>query len=269
MNENLIYKSPFDDKEYEVLLQNLIKHFKMDLTGYKQHRVRRRIDMLLKKHSNKNYSEYFNLLTKDDKLWDEFLDKLTINVTEFFRNPEKWDYLQKEIIPMLKKQNRGALKLWSAGCSTGEEPHTLSIVLDRINDNKSKILAADLDKFVLAKAKRASYDERSLVNLNDDERKRYFIKNDDKTYLVKDFIKNRIEFKQLNLLTDTFDKDFDLIICRNVVIYFDTEAKNNLYKKFSDALRPGGILFVGSTERIFNYKTLGLDSVSPFFYIKS
>ena len=268
MNENLIYKSPYDDTDYEKLLVNLNNHFKLDLSGYKQHRVRRRIDMLMRKHSQKNYSDYFLLLKGDPSLWDEFLDKLTINVTEFFRNPEKWDYLENTILPMLKKNGSSSLNLWSAGCSTGEEPYTLSIVLEKMKDHSSKILAADLDKFVLEKAKKGIYESRSLVNISEENRKKYFDLLPDNTYQVKFNLKNKINFKQLNLLTDSFDKNFDFIICRNVVIYFDTDAKDKLYRKFSEALKPGGILFVGSTERIFNYKQIGLENYSPFFYQK-
>ena len=269
MNESLIYKSPYNDKDYEKLLKDLNTHFEVDLSGYKQHRVRRRIDMLMRKHSYKTYGEYMSDLKKDTKLWDEFLDKLTINVTEFFRNPEKWDYLKKEILPKLLKENPTRFKAWSAGCSTGEEPHTLAIVLDQIKAPASaKILAADFDKFVLKKAKEGIYDKRSLINISPADIDKYFIKLENEKFKVKPQYKTRITFKRLNLLMDTFDKNFDLIICRNVVIYFDTEAKDMLYKKFVDALRPGGVLFVGSTERIFNYKKLGLKTIAPFFYQK-
>lgn len=268
MSDRIIYSSPYDDKDYEVFLKNLIKRFEMDLTGYKQHRVRRRIDMLMRKHSFKTYPDYFNKLKDDDLLWDEFLDKLTINVTEFFRNPEKWEYLQKSILPdLFTRSNR--LKLWSAGCSTGEEPYTLSMVLEEMNkSNKADIIAADLDKFVLKKAQNGAYEERSMINLSPNFRTKYFDKTADNKFKVKPLVKSNVKFKQLNLLTDRFDKDHDLIICRNVVIYFDNPAKEKLYRKFSEALKPGGILFVGSTERIFNYREIGLKTVSPFFYQK-
>ncbi|HOO74337.1 MAG: protein-glutamate O-methyltransferase CheR [Thermotogae bacterium] len=269
MNESIIYNSPFDDRDYEKFLLEIKNHFQLDLSGYKQHRVRRRIDMLMRKHSMKTYSDYMAILKKDDKLWDEFLDKLTINVTEFFRNPEKWEYVEKTLIPTLNKDNPSGLKIWSAGCSTGEEPYTISIILDKMNAPAStKITAADLDKFVLQKAKDGIYDERSLINLDSSMKSKYFQVTPSGKYQVKPDLKKRITFKQLNLLTDKFDSGYDLIICRNVVIYFDNEAKEKLYKKFSDALRPGGVLFVGSTERIFNYREIGLKTFSPFFYQK-
>lgn len=268
MEEGIVYESQYDDKDYERLLQDLIKYFQLDVTGYKQHRVRRRIDILMKKYSYKTYSDYMKDLRNDPKKWDEFLDKLTINVTEFFRNPEKWEYLQKNILPMLMKENSSAFKAWSAGCSSGEEPYTLSIVFEEMRARNASILAADLDKFVLAKAQEGIYEERSAINMSSELKDRYFTKLADGKLQVKQLLKSRIKFKQLNLLTDPFEKNFDLIICRNVVIYFDNDAKEGLYKKFAEALRPNGVLFVGSTERIFNYREIGLKTIAPFFYQK-
>ncbi|KAF2956065.1 protein-glutamate O-methyltransferase CheR [Marinitoga sp. 38H-ov] len=269
MNENSLYNSPYNDNEYVWLLENIAKHFQLDLRGYKQHRVRRRIDMIMRKYSYNSYKDYFNDLKKDSKLWDEFLDKLTINVTEFFRNPEKWNYLKKEILPRILKESGSKTKIWSAGCSTGEEPYTHAILLEELNAPKTvKVLATDLDKFVIEKAKKGIYTERSLVNVSEDLKKKYFRKSDNNNYEILSFVKNRVIFKQHNLLMDPFESNVDLISCRNVVIYFDMEAKNNLYKNFVKSLRVGGVLFVGSTERIFNYKSLGLEVIEPFFYQK-
>lgn len=269
MGDSILYSSPYNDDDYEKFLKDLIKRFEMDLTGYKQHRVRRRIDMLMRKHDYKSYSEYFNDLKSSDILWDEFLDKLTINVTEFFRNPEKWDYLKKDLLPKLYKEANNSLKIWSAGCSTGEEPYTLSIILNESNMSRnSKVIAADLDKFVLKRAQEGIYDERSLVNVDNSIKTKYFTKLQNNKYQVSPKLKSLINFKKINLLTDKFDTNHDLIICRNVVIYFDNPAKEALYKKFADALKPGGVLFVGSTERIFNYREIGLKTIAPFFYQK-
>lgn len=264
------YSPPFDDNDYELFLKKLIKHFNLDLTGYKQHRVRRRTDLLLRKHRVTSYSEYFDLLKTHKDIWEEFLDKLTINVTEFFRNPEKWEYLKKEILPDLIKESMGNLKIWSAGCSTGEEPYTIAILLNEMGSlNKSTIIAADFDEGALKKAKEGIYDQKTLINLNDSFKQKYFNKLENGNYQIKDFIKKRVNFKQINLLLDNFESNFDLIVCRNVVIYFDTEAKDKLYKKFGDALKKNGVLFVGSTERIFNPKDFHLISIAPFFYRKN
>ncbi|GAB6188309.1 protein-glutamate O-methyltransferase CheR [Marinitoga arctica] len=269
MDEKSLYNSPYDDKDYIWLLDNIARYFQLDLRGYKQHRVRRRIDMLMRKYSYDSYKKYFEDLKKESKLWDEFLDKLTINVTEFFRNPEKWNYLKKYILPTILKEKGNTAKIWSAGCSTGEEPYTHAILLEELNAPKNiKVLATDLDKFVLEKAKKGIYSERSMVNVPEEIKKKYFRKITKDSYEVLRTIKNRVIFKQHNLLMDPFEKDMDLISCRNVVIYFDMDAKNKLYKNFAASLRKGGVLFVGSTERIFNYKNLGLEIIEPFFYQK-
>ncbi|MGY4687388.1 CheR family methyltransferase [Petrotoga sp. DB-2] len=263
------YSSPYDDEDYKLFLKKLVTHFNLDLSGYKQHRVRRRTDILLKKYGINSYSEYLELLQKNKDKWQEFLDKLTINVTEFFRNPEKWEYLKQEIIPELIKNHKPRLKFWSAGCSTGEEPYTLAIILNELGiSSKSTIIASDFDDGALQQAKRGIYNEKSLINLNDEYIKKYFKKTEEGKYEIKDFIKNNVTFNKMNLLFDEFEKNFDLIICRNVVIYFDNDAKEKLYKKFYDALNPGGVLFVGSTERIFNHKAFGFTSIAPFFYKK-
>ncbi|HOB16152.1 MAG TPA: protein-glutamate O-methyltransferase CheR [Defluviitoga sp.] len=267
MNE--YYISQFDDKDYELFLQNLIKHFDLDLRGYKQHRLRRRTDILLKKYNLKSYSEYFELLKKDREKWDEFLNKLTINVTEFFRNPDKWVFLKNNILPEIIKEDNGKIKAWSAGCSTGEEPYTLAIILDILGVLRSStIIGGDFDEDALEKAKLGVYPEKSLVNVPENIKLKYFKKVDEDKYEIIERIKKRVDFKKVNLLLDDFDKNFDLIICRNVVIYFDMEAKDKLYNKFYESLKPGGVLFVGSTERIFNYKEIGFSSIAPFFYKK-
>jgi len=264
------YSSPFDDEDYKLFLKKLVTHFNLDLSGYKQHRVRRRTDILLKKYKINSYAEYLKLLQENKDKWLEFLDKLTINVTEFFRNPEKWEYLKQDIFPELIKNHKPRLKLWSAGCSTGEEPYTLAIILNELGiSSKSTIIASDFDERALQKAKKGIYNEKSLVNLNNEYINKYFKKIEEDKYEIKDFIKNNVTFNKMNLLFDDFEKKFDLIICRNVVIYFDNDAKEKLYKKFYDALNPGGVLFVGSTERIFNYKAFGFTSIAPFFYKKN
>ena len=201
----------------------------LDLSGYKPERMKRRIEMLIRKYNCKSYKEYLDMILKDNKKKDEFLDKLTINVTEFFRNPDKWQELKAP--------------------------------------QSAKIIATDIDMGVLTHAQVGEYEERSMVSTPQEYIQKYFIVRDGR-YIVKPNVKARVVFKRHNLLQDPFEKGFDLIMCRNVVIYFEMEAKDQLYKRFSESLRPGGLLFVGNTERIFNYKNLGLEIASSFIYRK-
>ncbi len=240
----------------------------LDLSGYKPERMKRRIEMLIRKYNCKSYKEYLDMILKDNKKKDEFLDKLTINVTEFFRNPDKWQELKDKFIPQLLKESGTRFKAWSAGCSSGEEPYTLAMVLEELKAPQSaKVIATDIDMGVLTHAQVGEYEERSMVSTPQEYIQKYFIVRDGR-YIVKPNVKARVVFKRHNLLQDPFEKGFDLIMCRNVVIYFEMEAKDQLYRRFSESLRPGGLLFVGNTERIFNYKNLGLEIASSFIYRK-
>ncbi|MFN3691951.1 MAG: CheR family methyltransferase [Fervidobacterium sp.] len=260
------HELPWD--EFEWFVKKIKESLNLDLTGYKPERMKRRIEMLIRKYNLKSYKDYYDAIMKDAKKKDEFLDKLTINVTEFFRNPEKWLELRDKFLPELLKESGQRFKAWSAGCSSGEEPYTIAILLEELKAPPSvKVLATDIDIGVLTRAQIGEYDERSMASTPHEYIQKYFIVKDGK-YIVKPNVKARVHFKKHNLLQDPFDKGFDLITCRNVVIYFEMEAKDQLYKNFSESLRTGGLLFVGNTERIFNYRNIGLEVASPFIYRK-
>ena len=254
------------DEEYKIFVEKVLKKYNIDLRGYKE-RTRRRIEILMRKYRITSFLEYLEFLNKNEDKSKEFVNKLTINVTEFFRNPEKWKEFENMYLPYLYSRNT-RLKIFSAGCSSGEEPYTIAIILDKSGYTNAKIYARDLDLKVLAKAKQGIYDERALVNVEPKIKEKYFRKVGDKTYQVIPKLKSYIDFKQMNLLQDKFDKNLDLIVCRNVVICFNKESKDLLYKKFYESLKPGGLLFVGSTERIFNYRDIGYQLKAPFIYIK-
>lgn len=257
---------PFDD--FQWFIKEVKKRFNLDLSGYKPQRVKRRIEILIRKWGKRSYHDYLEFILKDEKAQKEFLDRLTINVTEFFRNPDKWEELKKKYLPQLLRESGSKFKAWSAGCSSGEEPYSLAIFLEELKaPSGAKILATDIDINILNKARRGAYEERSLASTPKEYIDRYF-EYKDGLYYVKPNVKSRVMFKRHNLLQDPFEKGFDLILCRNVVIYFEMRAKEELYRKFAESLRKGGIIFVGSTERIFNYRQIGLDVVSPFFYKK-
>src|SRR6056297_3423797 len=153
-----------NDPEFDWFVSEIKKKIDLDLTGYKPHRVKRRTDILLRKHNVDNYRDYMKMIMNDEKLKDEFLDKLTINVTEFFRNPEKWASLQKKYLPEMIKKVGPRIKIWSAGCSSGEEPYTWAIILEELRANQARITASDIDSGVLAKARKGIYEKRSFEN---------------------------------------------------------------------------------------------------------
>ena len=158
--------------------------------------------------------------------------------------------------------------MWSAACSTGEEPYTLSMILSKyIPLSKGVITATDIDKNAIQRAMNGVYPERSLSEIPQEMKSKYFTQ-EGPLFKLDDEVKKSVTFKKQNLLSDPFEGKYDLIVCRNVLIYFTEDAKNQLYKKFNAALKPGGVLFVGSTEQIFNPAQYGFETEDTFFYKK-
>ena len=158
--------------------------------------------------------------------------------------------------------------IWSAACSTGDEPYSLVMALSRhLPLSDIKIIATDIDKQVLAAAKMGLYNEKSIAAVPDDLKKKYFTQVGS-SYQISEEIKQRVEFREHNLLRDPYPTGCHLIVCRNVVIYFTDEAKDEIYAKFNQSLVPGGMLFIGSTEQIINYKDLGFVRNKSFFFEK-
>lgn len=239
----------------------------IDLSQYKEKQMKRRLTTLRIKRGFENFTEYYHALIKDENLYHEFLDRMTINVSEFYRNKKRWDVLEQQIIPELLKQKK-QLKIWSAACSTGEEPYTIAMIMSKFLPlSEIQIQATDIDEHVLSLAQKGIYTEKSLKEIPDDMLNKYFTK-DGNFYQVDPKLKRCVTFKKHNLLADPYGKNFDLIVCRNVLIYFTEEAKSNVYQKFSDSLNHGGVLFVGSTEQIFNPGQYHFETAATFFYRK-
>lgn len=256
------------DYDYEYLKQQIFNLTTIDLNAYKERQMKRRIDTLIDKHGIKGYDKYVQALKKDKALFEEFVNYITINVSEFYRNPEQWKIMDEQIIPELIGRFGKNLRIWSAACSTGDEPYSLVMALSRhIPLGQIKIIATDLDKQVIAKAKQGLYADRSVASVPQDLKKRYFTQVGP-SYKISDEIKARVEFREHNLLKDTYPSDCHLIVCRNVLIYFTEEAKDEVFAKFFKSLKTGGVLFIGSTEQIINYRTLGYSRKGSFFYEK-
>lgn len=253
---------------YEVFKTKVFELTKIDLNAYKERQMKRRIDSLITKHKISSYMDYIQVLKTNKTLFDEFVNYLTINVSEFYRNPEQWLLLEKEIIPLLLSQS-STLKIWSAACSTGDEPYSLVMLLSRfLPMNKIKIIATDIDKQVLDKARLGLYNVKSLKGLPSEFIQKFFSHINDTTYQISDSVKQCVEFREHNLLKDPYPSPMDLIVCRNVLIYFTEEAKTDIYKKFNAALRKDGILFVGSTEQIIQPQALNFSTLKSFFYVR-
>lgn len=255
-----------EDKDFALFIKKVKDYKAIDLAQYKEAQMKRRLTTLRQKKGYDTFASFFDAMLKDKAVFYEFLDRMTINVSEFWRNPNRWEVLEKQFIPQILKTARKP-KIWSAACSTGEEPYTLAMILAEQAGADQQVLATDIDEGAIEKARKAVYPDRSIRDVPAAYLKKYF-RQDQLTFAIAEDLKRMVKFQKQNLLVDAFDEGFDLIVCRNVMIYFTEEAKHLLYHKFAKALKPGGILFVGSTEQIFTPGQYGMEPADTFFYRK-
>lgn len=253
------------DLEYQKFKATVLQLTGVDLNSYKEQQMRRRLGTLLTRLGLPGFIEYGRKLVNDENLRRDFLDFITINVSEFFRNPERFGELERQILPTVYPPDR-PLRVWSAGASNGSEAYTLAILLtERPPARGARILATDIDKAMLERARAGRYPEVDLKNVDETRRRRFFhLENG--VYQVNDSLKAMVDVRAHDLLRDPYGTGFDLIVCRNVIIYFTDEAKEHLFRAFAQALRQGGVLFLGGTESFFGAKNYGFETIRPFFY---
>jgi chemotaxis protein methyltransferase CheR len=254
-----------DQEAYDRLAREVRSLLGIDLNQYKPAQVWRRGNGFA---TSKGLASPDALVAKarvDSVLRQAFMDMLTINVSEFFRNAEAWDQLVTQFLrPTLQSQL--SIRIWSAGCSLGFEPLTLVMLCRELAPNTSvKILATDLDDTTLARARQGIYTEQQMAGVSPARRSKFFIKRE-KDWEARPEVKAPITFRRHDLLKDAYEKPFDLICCRNVVIYFTEAAKTTMYQRFCESLRPGGLLFLGATESIPNVRAVGLQPAGLTFY---
>ena len=203
---------------------------------------------------------YFTEISRDQGELKGFLDSITTNLTRFFRNQAQFDALEKYVIPELMKINKAkgshTIKIWSAGCSTGEEPYTLAMLLTDILPPpwKFEIVASDLSLKCLMVAKEGFYADNKLEGIPDSYLRKYMSKVEGGYQMNKDII-SKIRFDYHNLKNDSGHRNMDVIFCRNVIIYFDDAAQNAVINRFWDAMSPHSFLFIGHSESLFGMKT--------------
>lgn len=201
--------------------------------------------------------EYYSLLKSSDDELKELLDLVTTNLTKFFRNTTHFDALEKYVFDDLKtKKKEKNLRIWSAGCSTGEEPYSIAMVAKEKLDPswKIEILASDISFNALLKAKEGFYTNDRIVGIPPNYLQKYMIMIGD-GYYVKDEIKKMIQFDYHNLKNITTVNTFDIIFCRNVIIYFDAEAQEKTINQFYNNMANYSYLFIGHSESLFGMKT--------------
>ena len=225
-----------------------------------------------------SFSEYFSHVKNDrtGKAGVTLVNKLTTNHTYFLREPQHFEILEQIILPYfaISEAHRKDLRVWSAGCSTGEEPYTLAMLINSYFGAtkcgwNTKILATDISTAVLEQGQKAIYSTTQLEKLPDRWRTQYFHKIDDESSVLKDIIRQEVIFRRFNLMNEIFPfkKKFHLIFCRNVMIYFDAETKVKLINRFYDHMEPGGYLFIGHSESINRHESK-YQFVAPAVYRK-
>jgi chemotaxis protein methyltransferase CheR len=257
-----------NEADFIKFIERLYAEEGIDLSQYKQNQMRRRINTLITQVGCKGYIEFLDKCKREIELYRKFIDRITINVSEFFRNADKYEILEKKFIVPLMQRTKNPV-IWSAGCSTGEEPYTLALLLEKYNAAPGcKVLGWDFDRNALASAAKGEYDEKALAAVPKDMLARYFEKIDGGRYQVAQALKNRVRLERHNMLEEKFPTNVDVILCRNVVIYFREQAKHELFIKFGSSLAKEGILMIGASERIPNSEECGLRSPDPFFYVR-
>lgn len=256
------------DSDYAAFVQRVRRLVGVDLTGYKPQQMRRRLLALAQRHGQQSLTGFAATMEREPAALNAFKNFFTINVSEFLRDPARWSDLADKVLPELRQSACGRpLKIWSAGCSYGAEPYTLALLLMESRPALFTVLATDIDETILARARAgAGYLESDLRNLDEARRAAAFTREADGSYTVKPAVCARVHFQRHDLLGEAPDQGFDLIVCRNVVIYFTEEAKRVLYKRLFEALRPGGVLFVGGTEVVSGARELGFEPFQTSFY---
>lgn len=251
--------------DFQEFKNRVSRELKLDLNSYKDAQLQRRIGTLMTRKRVNNYADYYRVISGDRRQLADFVDYLTINVTEFFRDSRAFQELEKRVLPELLAANP-RLKIWSAACSNGAEPYSLVIILDELTPGwRHRIEATDLDPNVLRIAAEGTYPPDLLRNVPAGRREKYFRKENGR-YVLDQEIKRRVVFRRHDLLADPYGDGFDLIVCRNVQIYFTKEAQWRVNSRFSRALRPGGVLFLGASETIFSPSELGFERTTISFY---
>lgn len=249
--EEILARQEISDEELSSLTNAIKTRYGIDFTNYERASLKRGFARLIQKKELKNVIELWSKIMRDKQFLLSSIDDLTVNLTELFRNPEIWLKLRDDVLPLLQANSR--LDFWHAGCSSGEEVYTMAMVLqDRNLLHKSKALATDLSATILDQARKGEY-SNLLIGRYIKTFKQYFpngkiddwFEVDEKHSRVKEKYKGHVQFMSHNLVHEPMDKKFDVVFCRNVMIYFDDVLKMKVLKLFHSSLKPGGFFIIG------------------------
>ncbi|AWW25754.1 MAG: chemotaxis protein methyltransferase CheR [Acetobacterium sp.] len=268
------------EKEFAMLTEYIHCEYGIELKKEKQLLLMGRLHKLLVELGFDSFTDYYHYLISDKtgEASSVLIDKVSTNHTFFMREPEHFEYFKNTVLPNLKikkeEQNNRDIRLWCAASSTGEEPYTLAMLMADYFGSSAhhwdkKLLATDISNKVLDVAKKGIYDKERLQVLPPNWKLRYFKNYDSSQMVVVDEIKKEVIFRRFNLMTPNFvfKKKFDVIFCRNVMIYFDQTTKDRLVEKMYNYTEPGGYLFIGHAESL-NLKQTNYKFIMPAVYQK-
>jgi chemotaxis protein methyltransferase CheR len=240
----------------------------IDLAQYKRAQMERRIRSFVAGRGTPGLADYLERLKRDAAEVEAFLDRVTINVSQLWRNPDQWAALAADVLPELAA--RGRVRVWSAGCSYGAEAHTISALLhDVAPQARVSVLGTDIDVRMVARARLGIFDADDARDVPDDALARHFETRDDGRLQARRHVRAPLRFEQGDLLRlDPPRAAYDLVLCRNTVIYFTPEVRDALHARLASTLRPGGRLLIGATERVADPGALGLEAETPFCFRK-
>jgi chemotaxis protein methyltransferase CheR len=257
-----------DAAGYATLTNDIRLLLGLDLSKYKPVQVWRRVMGFTKARGFADPASLVVACRLDPDLRTALRDMITINVSEFFRNPDAWQTLAERFLPRLIA-GRSSIRAWSAGCSYGYEPYSLAMLIREQSARVTpRIVATDVDEAILANAREGRYEELQMGGVSPARRGRFF-QFVDGAWEVRPELRPLVTWRREDVLRDGSMRGMDLIVCRNVVIYFTESAKTELYRRFAQSLSHDGILFIGATESISAAHRSGLVSVAPGFYRRS
>ena len=258
--------SPQDERAFAALTQKISRERGVSCESYKDKCLKRRLAVRMRARGVHTYDDYGALLDRDPREYDQLLDALTINVTKFYRNPETWAALAPHLAAVWRARH-GRLHVWSAGCASGEEPYTIAVLLAEIAGSRpiehAYIDATDVDRLSLERTRAASYAENAFTEMPAELRRRYFTPGPPPRSPVPP-VRALVHVSAHDLMRQPPPRPpYDLIVCRNVVIYFERQAQERLFETFARALAPGGILLLGKVETLFGPARERLTLVDP------
>jgi chemotaxis methyl-accepting protein methylase len=260
-----------DDAAFAALARQIAQTSGFTVEAYKDKCIRRRIAVRMRACGVHTYDDYRALLSRSPGEYERLRDALTINVTRFYRNADTWNLLRRIVLPALFDRPRVEIRVWSAGCASGEEPYTLAMLAAEVLDQAGRggelsrltIDATDIDRASLDRARAACYRREGLTEMPSELMGAYF-EDAGEQRRVTDRVRRRVQVRPHDLSRDGPPRtDYDLILCRNVVIYFDRPMQERLFEAFADALLPGGFLVLGKVETLFGVARDRLGLVDP------